>query len=519
MSQLKVGALLSYIILMVSVFISILYTPIVIRQLGKAEYGLYSLIGSIAAYLNIMDMGLSNTIVRFVSRSRVMGNEEEERKLNGLFFLFYSIIGAITLLIGFIIIKNLDPIFESSLTSSELSKAKIMVLVLTITFSVSFPLSVFGSLVQAYEKFVVLKVVSLIRVISIPIITLPFLFNGYASLSMVIISSSMNIISLLILAYYCLFKLKTKVSLSKINSSVLKSILGYSSLVFLGVLVDQIYWKTDQFILGSLSGTKTVAVYAVAMIFINLYIQFSTAMSGLFLPRVSKLVAENVSTNVLTNLMVKFGRVQFTLIGLVLSGFILFGREFITYWAGDDYKEAYIIVVLIMVPLSIPLIQNIGISILYAKSQQGFRSIVLLLMAVINVLISIPLAKNYAGIGTAFATVFSLTLGNILAMNIYYHKKIGLNMVLFWKNIFSFAMPLIVLLGATKILGLWINYSSNISFLIFKVVIYVILYFLMFWIISFNMSEKKLIKTFILKVLSAINHKLKRRDKSNGFKY
>ena len=50
-------------------------------------------------------------------------------------------------------------------------------------------------------------------------------------------------------------------------------------------------------------------------------------------------------------------------------------------------------------PAIVPLSQNIGISIIQAMNKHKFRSIVYLAIAILNIIISIPLAKQYAGIG------------------------------------------------------------------------------------------------------------------------
>src|SRR5690606_9473672 len=153
-----------------------------------------------------------------------------------------------------------------------------------------------------------------------------------------------------------------------------------------------------QFILGMVAGTLPVAVYAIAMQFKTLYMQFSTAISGLFLPRASMMVANKASNEELTRAMIKYGRVQYFVMSFILSGFILFGEPFINLWAGAGYGDAYYIALIVIVPLTLPLIQNFGISILYAKSLQKFRSIVLIAMAVLNVIMTIPLAETYGGI-------------------------------------------------------------------------------------------------------------------------
>lgn len=109
----------------------------------------------------------------------------------------------------------------------------------------------------------------------------------------------------------------------------------------------------------------------------------------------------------------------------ILSGFIVFGKYFIRFWAGDGYGDAYTIALLFLVPLTIPLIQNLGITILQARNQMRFRSEVYVIIALISLGFQIPLAKYYGGIGCAMAIAGALTLGQIIVMNIYYHKSRG----------------------------------------------------------------------------------------------
>ena len=62
-NQRKIGAILSYALIIANTLITILYTPILISKLGQSEYGLYSLITSVIGYLTILDLGFGNAIV------------------------------------------------------------------------------------------------------------------------------------------------------------------------------------------------------------------------------------------------------------------------------------------------------------------------------------------------------------------------------------------------------------------------------------------------------------------------
>ncbi|WML41536.1 oligosaccharide flippase family protein [Neobacillus sp. OS1-2] len=491
LNQVKVGAILSYASILITIFISLLYTPFMLRFLGQSEYGLYSLIGSIVGYLSILDMGLGSAIVRYTARNRALGDKSAESKLNGMFLVLYSLIGLLTVVIGALIYFNLERIFGGSLKQAELHKAKIMMLLLIFNFAISFPLGVFGSIIQAYEKFIFARVITIIRSLINPCIMIPLLFFGYGSVSIVVVNTILNIVCLIINVIYCFKVLNIKVQFEKIDLGLLKEIAGYSFFIFLNVIVDKIYWSSDQFILGVISGTTVVAVYAVAMQFIFMYLNLSTSVSGLLLPRLSMMAASNATMGEFTQMMIRFGRIQYIIMAFIISGFFLFGQAFIKLWAGSEYREAFYIVMVIMVPLTIPLIQTVGLTILQAKNLHGFRSVVYLLIAVLNILISIPLAKIWGGLGSAMATATSLFLGNVIIMNIYYSRKIGLDILLFWKNIIRLSAPVIISL----LCGIGINHiivGNSIFFLGIKIILFSISYILFMSLLGINNYEKNL---------------------------
>jgi O-antigen/teichoic acid export membrane protein len=502
MSQLKKGAILSYVSIFVTMSIAFIYTPFMIRLLGQSEYGLYALIGSVAGYLSILDLGLGNTIVRYNSLNRANGDKVTESKLNGMFLILYSLIGVLTVIVGTIIYFNIENIFSASLTSTEVYKAKIMIIILSINFALSFPLTVFGSIIQAYEKFVVFKALTIVRSLLIPLFTLPFLFLGYGSITMVMITTLVNITVLLFNAIYCFKYLQVKIIFGKVETSFLKEVTGYSFFIFLNVLVNQIYWNTGQFILGVTTSTALVAVFAIGMQIVTLYMMFSTAISNLFLPKLSIMVANNATYEELSDVMIRVGRIQFIILAYILCVFILFGKPFITLWAGTNYQDAYYIVLIIMIPLIIPLIQNVGISILQAMNIHGFRSVVYTAIAFLNIIISTLLAERYGIYGVAFTTAGALILGNIVIMNLYYFYKIRLNIPKFWNNILKLSIPIIVVL----IIGSLINLSvpNSIMYLLIKIILFTIIFFKVIFFLALNSYEKKILNTLTLRAKSDI---------------
>lgn len=495
----KLGAILSYISIISSTLISLVYTPFMIRSLGQSEYGLYSLISSVIGYLTLLDLGFGNAIVVYTAKYRAQKKYEEEKKLHGMFFIIFCIIGLIAGIGGLILYFNVNNLFGNTMNSLELHKAKIMMLILTFNLVISFIFSIYGCILNAYEKFVYQKVISILNTILRPIIMIPLLFLGYKSITMVVVITILNILVLLSNYLYCRNKLDIRVKYRGFDKILFKTILGYSIWIFLGVIVDKINWSVDQFVLGAVAGTVAVSVYSVASSINQLFINLSTAVSGVLLPKVSKMVANKASDDELTNEFIKVGRIQYYIIFLMASGLTLFGKEFFIAWVGKEYVNAYYIALILILPVCIPLIQNLGISIMQAKNMHRFRSILYGVIAIANIMISIPLAKMYAGIGSAIGTGLSLIIGNGIIINIYYYKKAGIDVIKFWKEILKMTIPNIIPIGIILLVMYFINLSGFINVIVFGG-IYTIIYCLTCYFITMNKYEKGFINKILIKL-------------------
>lgn len=502
-NQVKIGAILSYLSLGLSSFISILYTPIMIRMLGQSEYGLYNLSNSIIGYLGVLDFGLGNAVVRYTAKYRALEDKEGEQNLHGMFIIIYSLLACLTIIAGLVLVSNIDKFFSNTLTIEELNRTKTLMGIMVFNLAISFPFGIFGGIINAYECFILPRVVAIIRAIINPLVMIPLLFMGYKSVGMAIVTTVINIVCIIVNLYYCFRVLKIKIKFKKFEVSVLKEISSYSFFIFLNMIVDKIYWSTDQFILGAVSGTASVAIYSVASTINTYYMNFSTAISSVFLPKVTKMVTKNVSDKEISDLFIKIGRIQYIILGFIMSGFIIVGREFILTWAGQEYYMSYYIALAVMLPFTIDLIQNISIPILQAKNMHQFRSNIYLAIAICNLIISIPLAKFFDGIGCALASGICILIGQGIIMNIYYSTKLKIDIRSFWKNILKMSIPVAI----SIILGIVVNSIINVTGylgILIQGSIFSIIFFALMWLMGMNDYEKGLLITPINKITNKV---------------
>ena len=500
MNQLKAGAFLSYVVIAVNILIGLVYTPYMLRMLGQAEYGIYSLAASVIAYLTVLDLGFGNAIVRYTAKFIAEGKREEQYKMFGMFLKLYTGIGAVALLIGLGLYFNVDRMFSDTMNSEQLDTMRMIMMLMSFNLAVTFPLSIFGSIITAYENFVFQKVVNIVRILLNPLVMVVLLALGYKAVAMVVVTTLFNLATLSINAFYCFNKLKIRFTFGSFDTKFLKEVSIYSLWIFFNAIMDRIYWSTGQFILGIYRGAESVAIYAVAIQLKTMFFMFSTAISGVFLPKVTAMITKGCSNEQMSDLFIRTGRIQYAVMSLILSGFIIFGTPFIRLWAGEGYDEAYTITLLLFIPSLIPLIQNLGITILQAQNRMKFRSVLYLVISVSSVFLAIPLAQMYGGIGCAIATSAALTLGQGIVMNIYYQRNIKINIIRFWGEIIKMSIvPAIVVLLSHFAMEYYFTVDSFYS-LLGLIALFGVVYLIPFWLLSLNKSERDLVLVPLKKI-------------------
>lgn len=503
MNQIKAGAILNYVIIGLNTLVGLLYTPFMLRCLGQNEYGLYSLVASVIAYLTILDFGFGNAIIRYTAKFRAEGKAQEQWEMFGMFVIVYSVIGLIALCGGMALYFNVDNLFDHTMSGADLSIAQTMMLLLTVNLAFTFPLSIFWSIISAYENFVFQRVVNIIRILLTTGVMIALLSIGFKAIALVVVQTVFNLLTLLLNYLYAKHKLKIKIVFHKFNFAFLKEIATYSFWIFLNAIMDKIYWGTGQFVLGSISGTIAVAIFSVAILLQQMYMTFSSSISSVLLPKITMMVSHNRSAKEISELFITTGRIQYLILALILSGFIVFGQSFINLWAGQDYSYAYIITLIFFVSLLIPLIQNTGIVILQARNQMKFRSLLYLGISAVSLVFQILLTKKYGILGCSIAIGGALILGQGLIMNIYYAKKQSIAIVTFWRKIIKASIVPVVF----TILGSLYTYNialANWLQLGLSIFIFVCLYIPVLWLIGMNEYERNLVKVPIVKIVSRL---------------
>jgi len=496
--QKSIGVVLSYLGQFVHICSGILFTPIMLKMLGDSEYGLYNLVFSTVSYMSLLSLGFSSSYMRFYSRYKAQKDERGIAKLNGMFLTIFIVISLVCLLCGGILVLGIKTIFADGLTEVEYSLARKLMALMTLNLALTFPNSVFDSITSSKECFFFQKALIFVQNILNPFITIPLLLMGYGSIYVVLVTTVLSIAKLIVNGWFCISKLRAKFDFKHFDLSLLKEMSTFTIFIFISQIVDQINWNIDSVLLGRFKGTTATAVYGVGSQINTLYIQLSTAVSNVFIPQVNKIVAETNDDKELNRIFTRVGRIQFVVLFLVLSGFMFFGKQFILLWTDPSKELAYYVVLLLIIPVTVPLIQNIGIEIQRAKNMHKSRAFVYLGIAVLNVLISIPSIKYYGITGAALGTAFALIVGNGFFINWYYYRYMNLDIISFWKSIIKFT-PAFILPCISGFILIHFFVADSWAKLISCIAIYSIVYIFSFIFFGLNAEEKRMLGKILYK--------------------
>lgn len=497
----KIGALLSYVHMIFEVLSTLLLTPFIISSLGNAEYGVYKLIAAITSYLLLLDLGMGNSVVRYVAKYKEDHDTESSRKYMGVCMVFYAIVTLLVLFLGGALIANFQLVFSTGLTPKEILLGKRLLALTVLNAAITLGTSLFYNFLIAYSKFVLTKCISIFQIIARIIVTAIALKLGYKSIAIVSINLVLTILVRSYYAFYVVCVMKLKPQLKGTNVDFVKEIVTYSAFILLQMIATQINAQADQVLLGVFvtSSAVIIGIYGLGSQIVQYFQSIGQALGGVLMPGIVKMVESGATPKELEYEMIRIGRYVFALLGLVFVGFLVNGKNFIKLWAGVEYEEGYYVALMLMFVHMIIMTESIGTQILWAQNKHQLQSVIKFIVVIVNVVLTIILIKWKPLMGATIGTVVSLMLGDVLSMNIVFKKEIGISLKSYYYGLFEGIVPCL-LLSMLSGLGMLLLPLSGVLGLSLNVLVMISVYILTMWRFGFVASEKKMVCSLIYKL-------------------
>ena len=497
MNQIKVGALISYLALFLNIVTGLLYTPWMINTIGKADYGLFTLAMSVIS-LFVFDFGLGSAITRFVSKFLAEGRQDKVDSLLGLVFKLY-LMGDLLILSSLVVIYFFLPSIYQGLTPEEMASFKLVYIIASMFSVVSFPFLPLNGIITSYEKFIQLKSCDLIHKLIIVGLMTACLLLGGGLFSLVIVNSVAGII-IIILKVGVLGKTRiSAIQWRYWDKALYKSVLSFSVWVTVIQLAQRCIFNIAPSILAAFATSTAITILGIAICLEGYTFSFASAINGMFLPRVSRMLT-NDNKQELLDLMTRVGRIQIYIIGLLCIGFICVGREFIQLWLGEGYEEVYPCALMIILPSFLQLPQEIGNTSVVAAGKVKQQAYAFMLMAAMNLLLAYPMTK-YWGVEGLCCSIMIAYLVRTLTMDYIFYKHIQINVFKFFRNSYLRILPSIALsIVLSLVLFEFLEAGGWYGFIL-KTLLCVLIYLLSIWVFAMNNYEKHLFASPMNRIL------------------
>ena len=468
-----------------------------IKQIGVSDYGLYVLVTSFLTYF-IMDFGLGDAVARFISKYRIENNEQKINQILGLtskIYLYINLCIFTALVICFFLLDN---IFKE-LNDTEIEKFKTIYIIAGLFSLISFPFSSLNGVVIAFERFVFLKLCDFINKCLTILLMVLALYFGYKLYSLVFINALVGIVIIIIKLLYLRKHTNINVDFKFKSKELKRQIFGFSVWVTIIGIAQRLLINISPTLLAIYSGTTAISIFSIGIIIEGYVWTFASALNGMFLPRVTALNSESTDKTKITELMIKVGRIQLFVVGLLVVGIIVFGKEFIVLWMGEKFKESYLIVILLVIPGLVPITQNIASTLMYVENKLKYTAIIYICSSLVSIIFSIFLIPRFGALGAAIGISLGISIFQVVVMNIIYQKIMKINVIYFFKNSFLKMFPFFLII---IVLGLTMNYyikTSSFFILFIKAFMIGITYLALMFGFGLKKEEKNLFTSLITK--------------------
>lgn len=497
-TQIRKGAILSYIAIFFNIVAGLVYTPWMINQIGQSDYGLYSLAITLISFFAI-DFGLGEAVARFLSKYKAEKNTAKEEAFLGIIFKMYIILDIIVILAIIILLLFLEIIY-SGLTPLELEKFRVVFTIAGLYSIASFPFIPLNGILISNERFIFLKFIDLLNKFLVIITMVIVLILGYKLYALVIVNAVIGIVSIILKLNYLIANRLLNINFKTSDKILLKEILNFSIWTAILSIAGRLIYNITPTILAANAGTIQISIFAVAMTIEGYTWTFANALNGLFLPKITRMTTLKSNSSDIEKLMIKVGRIQLLIIGLLVFGIFFMGKEFMLLWMGSEFSDSYFVSILLIGPTLITLTQGIANTALIATNRIKFIALCSLISSLLSVCFSILLTQYFGAIGAGIAIAIGQLIGSVFGLNLVYHKILKINVLNFFKEChLKMSLPLLI----TGLLVVTIQKYfpvNNLFLFLIKAIVVTLIYITLMWKLALNNYEKNLIYDFLIEI-------------------
>ena len=409
--KLIIGSVSRTVLSLAQMAVGFFMMPFLVRHLGDHWYGVWTVIGATVAYLTMMDLGLSQAIILYLSRYIATQEHDKANKVVNTAIVVYSWISAAVLVLAAILAFFVDRVVGNQ---QDVGLAATVIMILGVSLAIELPFNSFSGIVGAYVRYELLSLTRLVVLIFNTTLTVVLVGRGYGILALAFIQLASCVlfnICFYTISKYCFRELK--VGRRFYDRTVIRDLTHISAWSFLSNVSYLLKFKLNAIVVSVLMTPTMVTHFAVGSRLADYFRDFLFQATNLSTPILTRYHVLDKGDE-LRNKLLFLTKINTALAFLGGGVILIVGHAFIATWMGPHYLDAYPILIVLVTAMMFEVTIDPARCTLAAMGKNRLIALLEVTEAVCNVTLSIILGRIYGAIGVALGTAIPLLILKLL---------------------------------------------------------------------------------------------------------
>jgi O-antigen/teichoic acid export membrane protein len=344
-------------------------SPFVVSHLGTVPYGTWVILGTLNAYMALLDLGLRGAVTRYVARDHAL-HDDEKASANvsaALWLRLWIAFGIMVFALAFS--ATIARVFN---VPGELaSEASSAFMINAGTVGVMLVGGVFGAVVASLNRHDLLATTGLLQTAIRTVGTIVLLRSGYSLVALAWLECVAALVSQSANAFAC-FRVypALRVRFGVPARERLMELARYSGGQALFQLFGHINAFTPTLLIGAMGAPTMVAQWAIGIALVEAVRQVVATITPVFMPLASRYDATGGEA-ALRSLLEHGTRLVLIAILPILAGLLFRGPTFIGVWMGPEFTHTSGQVLRVLILTTMVIVANsTGVNILFGLGRQ-----------------------------------------------------------------------------------------------------------------------------------------------------
>jgi len=399
------SSLLRTVNFVLQVAVAFAMTPIIVHSLDVRMYGFWTLVSTFVGYYGLLDLGIHTAVTRYVSRALGQGDVEEANRVASTSFVIFSAVGGLALVLSVAAYVGCPALISDP---EEAALMSIIVLILGIRMSLSFPVRVFSGILSAQLRYDLSSFAAILRLIVANALIYWYLKSGHGILALSVITLGAGLLEYILLVVFAYTAMPgLMIRPRRYDPAMTRQILSYSWKSFIIQASNTLRFRFHSFIIASFKTVNLVTYYSIGARLLEYFMQMIFSAIGNLSPVFSRYEGEGDQEKMQARFLT-LTRISIIVTVFIGASLMFYGKHFIERWMGPGYEQSYTIILILAVPYTIDLMQTPSIGLLYGTSKHHLIAVMSVCEGLLNVVLAVVLVQYFGIYGVAWAAAIEM---------------------------------------------------------------------------------------------------------------